>query len=31
MHKLHTDYEEARNKLDEYEGFVRKVLNNDTS
>lgn len=31
MHKLQTDYEEARNKLDEYEGFVRKVLNNDTS
>ena len=26
MHKLHTDYEEARKKLDEYEGFVRKVL-----
>ena len=25
MHKLQTDYEEARNKLDEYEGFVRKV------
>jgi N-acetylmuramic acid 6-phosphate etherase len=31
MHKLQTDYEEAINKLDEYEGFVRKVLNNDTS
>lgn len=29
MHKLKTDYENARNKLDEYEGFVRKVLNND--
>jgi len=29
MYKLHTDYEEARKKLDEYEGFVRKVLNND--
>ncbi len=29
MYKLHTDYEEARKKLNEYEGFVRKVLNND--
>ncbi|MGR3294051.1 MAG: N-acetylmuramic acid 6-phosphate etherase [Candidatus Scalindua sp.] len=29
MHKLHTDYEDARKKLDEYEGFVRKVLNNE--
>jgi N-acetylmuramic acid 6-phosphate etherase len=28
MHKLQTDYEDARKKLDEYEGFVRKVLNN---
>jgi N-acetylmuramic acid 6-phosphate etherase len=28
MHKLQTVYEDARKKLDEYEGFVRKVLNN---
>jgi len=29
MYKLQTDYEDARKKLDEYEGYVRKVLNND--
>ena len=28
MHKLQTDYEEARKKLDGHEGFVREVLNN---
>jgi N-acetylmuramic acid 6-phosphate etherase len=28
MQKLQIDYEDARKKLDEYEGFVRKVLNN---
>lgn len=27
MHNLKTGYEDARKKLDEYEGFVRKVLN----
>ncbi|MFQ5714795.1 MAG: N-acetylmuramic acid 6-phosphate etherase [Candidatus Scalinduaceae bacterium] len=27
MHKLQIGYEEAEKKLDEYEGFVRKVLN----
>ena len=29
MYKLQTDYEDARKKLDEYEGYVRKVLNKD--
>ncbi len=27
MHKMQIDYEEAKKKLDEYDGFVRKVLN----
>ena len=27
MHKLRTDYEDARKKLDEHDGLVRKVLN----
>ncbi len=27
MHKLQTDYDDARKKLEEYEGLVRKVLN----
>ncbi|MBC8548269.1 MAG: N-acetylmuramic acid 6-phosphate etherase [Candidatus Brocadiales bacterium] len=31
MHKLQTDYEDARSKLDEYEGFVRKVLDYDNA
>ncbi len=26
MHKMQIDYEEAKKKLDEYDGFVRKVL-----
>ena len=29
MHKLQTNYDDARKKLDEYEGLVRKVLNNE--
>jgi N-acetylmuramic acid 6-phosphate etherase len=29
MYELQTDYEDARKKLEEYKGFVRKVLNND--
>jgi len=29
MHKLQTDYEDAVKKLDEYEGFVRKVVSYD--
>ncbi|MBT3877456.1 MAG: N-acetylmuramic acid 6-phosphate etherase [Candidatus Scalindua sp.] len=29
MHKLQTSYKEARKRLDECDGFVRKVLNND--
>ena len=28
MQKLQIDYNDARKKLDAYEGFVRKVLNN---
>jgi N-acetylmuramic acid 6-phosphate etherase len=28
MQKLQIDYNDAMKKLDEYEGFVRKVLNN---
>lgn len=31
MHKLQTDYEEARKKLDKYNGYVRKVLDNGNS
>jgi Predicted sugar phosphate isomerase len=29
MHKLQTDYEDARKRLDECDGFVKKVLNRD--
>jgi len=27
MHKLQIGYQEAKKRLDEYDGFVRKVLN----
>ncbi|HJO55684.1 MAG TPA: N-acetylmuramic acid 6-phosphate etherase, partial [Candidatus Scalindua sp.] len=27
MHKLQIDYDDARKRLDEYDGLVRKVLN----
>jgi len=27
MHKLQTDYDDARKKLEEYDGLIMKVLN----